>query len=228
MLVGFDPDAANSITQLAQAAYARNPIPQVPVSAFRAAGAAVYAPTADARTWQGQSMWEPRLGTTYKLGEKTVVKAGYGLYYDTLNATASSIQNPGYSVTTTNVASTDFGQTWLLGDPKNGVSPLDQSFPGAVERQPVRDAPGQLAWRRHSPRHQLHREQPQPRAPARAAVARRGAAGGAAQHVRRDRLQRRAWRPPRHEHRRELRARAVSTPAATCATRRSRRCCRAT
>ena len=132
MLVDFDADATNSITQLAQAAYARNPIPQVPVSAFHVLGGAVYAPNDEARTWKGQSMWEPRLGTTYKLGEKTVVKAGYGLYYDTLNATASSITNPGYSVTTTNVASTDFGQTWLLGDPKNGVSPLTNPFPVRV------------------------------------------------------------------------------------------------
>jgi hypothetical protein len=129
MLVDFDPNAANAITQLAEAAYARNPIPQVPVSAFRARGAAVYASGPDARTWKGQSMWEPRLGATYKVGEKTVVKAGYGLYYDTLNATASNILNTGYSVTTTNVASTDFGQTWLLGDPRNGVSPLSNPFP---------------------------------------------------------------------------------------------------
>ena len=129
MVIGFDPEARNSITQLAEAAYARNPIPQMPVSAFRALGAAVYAPTTNARTWNGQSMWEPRLGTTYKLGERTVLKAGYGLYYDTLNATASSIANPGYSVTTTNVASTDFGQTWLLGNPRSGVSPLTNPFP---------------------------------------------------------------------------------------------------
>ena len=129
MVMGFDPEARNSITQLAEAAYARNPIPQVPVSAFRPLGAAIYAPDAGTRTWKGQSMWEPRLGTTYKLGERTVLKAGYGLYYDTLNATASSIANPGYSVTTTNVASTDFGQTWLLGNPRSGVSPLTNPFP---------------------------------------------------------------------------------------------------
>ena len=49
MLVGFDPDATNSITQLAQAAYARNPIPQVPVSAFHVLGGAVYAPNDETR-----------------------------------------------------------------------------------------------------------------------------------------------------------------------------------
>ena len=31
--------------------------------------------------------------------------------------------------TTTNVVSTDFGQTWLLGDPKNGILPLLDPFP---------------------------------------------------------------------------------------------------
>ena len=129
MLVGFDPNATNSITALAEAAYAKNPIPQVPASAFHALGAAVYAPNAGTTTWKGQSMYEPRIGATYKLGDKTVLKGGWGLYYDTLNATASSITNTGYSVTTTNTVSTDFGQTWLLGDPKNGVSPLSNPFP---------------------------------------------------------------------------------------------------
>ena len=129
MLVGFDPTATNSITALAAAAYAKNPIPQLAVSDFQALGAAVYAPNANATTWKGQSMYEPRLGATYKLTDKTVVKGGWGLYYDTLNATASSINNTGYSVTTSNSASTDFGQTWLLGDPKNGVSPLSNPFP---------------------------------------------------------------------------------------------------
>ena len=39
----FDPNAQLAITQLAQAAYARSPIPQVPVSEFRVLGGSVYA-----------------------------------------------------------------------------------------------------------------------------------------------------------------------------------------
>ena len=65
----------------------------------------------------------------YKWGAKTVVKGGYGIYYDTLNATAQGVTQTGYSVTTSNPASTDFGQNWLLGNPKAGDPPLTDPFP---------------------------------------------------------------------------------------------------
>ena len=38
MLVGFDPDATTAITQLAQAAYAANPIPELAASNFKVLG----------------------------------------------------------------------------------------------------------------------------------------------------------------------------------------------
>jgi hypothetical protein len=72
MLVGFDPAATNSITQLAEAAYAKNPIAQVPASAFHVLGAAVYAGSPKTQAWKGQSMYEPRLGASYKLGSLVV------------------------------------------------------------------------------------------------------------------------------------------------------------
>ena len=43
MLVGFDPNADVAIAQLAEAAYARNPIPQLAPSAFDVRGGTVYA-----------------------------------------------------------------------------------------------------------------------------------------------------------------------------------------
>jgi hypothetical protein len=131
-ITGFDPDAVLAITDLAQAAYARTPIPQVPASQFRVLGGSLYAGTqgASERTWKGESMWMPRVSGAYKLGDRTVAKAGYGLYFDTLNAgDYTGFNQLGYSVATTNVASTDFGQTWLLGDPRNGISPISDPFP---------------------------------------------------------------------------------------------------
>ena len=64
-------------------------------------------------------MFMPRISLAYKLGEKTVVKAGYGLYYDTLNATDYTANNLGYNSTTTNTNSTDFGQTFSFGGLSN-------------------------------------------------------------------------------------------------------------
>ncbi len=55
-LTEFDPAARLAITDLAQAAYARNPIPQVPVSDFRVLGGSVYAgdPGATGLSWNGR------------------------------------------------------------------------------------------------------------------------------------------------------------------------------
>jgi hypothetical protein len=145
----FDPDALLSITQAAQAAYARNPIPQVPVSEFRVLGGSLYAgaPGASGLSWKGESMWMPRVAAAYRMGDRTVVKGGYGLYFDTLNAgDYGGFNQLGYSATTTNVVSTDFGQNWLLGDPKNGISPVTNPFPvrvgGGRFEVPIEDSLG--------------------------------------------------------------------------------------
>jgi hypothetical protein len=74
-------------------------------------------------------MWMPRVSGAYSVNDKTVLKAGYGLYYDTLNATAFAPIQTGFSQTTTRNLSVDFGQTYLLGDPKRGVSPMLDPFP---------------------------------------------------------------------------------------------------
>jgi len=147
MVTQFDPTSTLAITSAAEAAYANNPIPQVAVSDFKVRGGSVFAtaPNAD-HSWRGQSMWMPRISAGYKLGEKTVVKGGYGLFYDTLNAADQGVNQLGYSVTTTNVLSTDFGQTFLLGDPKNGVSPMLNPFPvrptGSRFEAPIADTLG--------------------------------------------------------------------------------------
>jgi hypothetical protein len=148
LITGFDPNATLAITQGAEAAYARSPIPQVPVTQFRVRGGAVYASAPGAsKTWKGQALFMPRMSAGYKLGEKTVVKGGWGLFFDTLNAADYNTLNQlGYSVTTTNVASTDFGQSWVLGDPRNGVSPIANPFPvrtiGSRFDTPLADALG--------------------------------------------------------------------------------------
>jgi hypothetical protein len=81
-----------------------------------------------AASWQGEAMWMPRVSAAYKLGERTVLKGGWGLYYDTLNAgdvangTVVAYQT-GYGVTTVTGNSADLGRTFVYnvnegrGDP---------------------------------------------------------------------------------------------------------------
>ena len=69
-------------------------------------------------------------------------KAGYGMYFDTLNAADYTQNSNGYSSSTTNTNSTDFGQTFTLGNPYAGVLANADPFPvrnGVRFIQPVDD-----------------------------------------------------------------------------------------
>ncbi|MCM3878517.1 MAG: carboxypeptidase-like regulatory domain-containing protein [Vicinamibacterales bacterium] len=133
MLVGFDPALTPAIKDEAVAAYARSPIPELSVSAFRdnLDGAGVYAGVGgqSRRAWKNQAMWLPRASAAYQVNDRLVVRGGYGIYYDTLNATAIVPNQLGYSTVTSVNSSNDFGQTWISGNPKAGISPLVDPFP---------------------------------------------------------------------------------------------------
>jgi hypothetical protein len=107
-LVGFDPTAANSVANAARAAYATNPIAEVPASQFRATGGVLFA-NDNNRTVYNTYPWafSPRLGVSYSptfLG-KTVIRGGVGLFYNTYGT--AGIQQPGFSQRTALVATND-------------------------------------------------------------------------------------------------------------------------
>jgi hypothetical protein len=133
MLLWFDPDAAVSIESGAEAAYTRSGLQNqagMPAS-LDIRGGSIYAgtPGYDIRTWKPESLWMPRVSASYRLGERNVLKGGYGVYYDTLNARDFTPDQAGFDITTTNPVSNDFGLNWALGDPENGVLPLTDPFP---------------------------------------------------------------------------------------------------
>ncbi|MEO7142473.1 MAG: TonB-dependent receptor [Bryobacteraceae bacterium] len=150
-IAGFNPAATLPITALAEAAYAQNPIPELAGSAFAVLGGSVYTNTngASPRFPAGQLMFLPRAGAAYQINSATVVRGGYGMYYDTLNAQTLGPDQSGFSRTTSDPSSTNFGQTWLSGDPANGVSPMADSFPvrsdGTRFDTPVGNALGLMA-----------------------------------------------------------------------------------
>ena len=133
MLVGWNPNLQLPISAAAQAAYATAPVAQLPASGFLVQGGSLYANTpsqgVSREAWQGQAMLLPRVAAAYQINPKTVVRAGYGVYYDTLNATNIFPNQLGFSTTTTNVASNNFGMTWNTGNPAAGVSLLADPFP---------------------------------------------------------------------------------------------------
>jgi hypothetical protein len=131
MLTYFDPGLTLPITAAAQAAYAGAAVPQLPASRFSALGGSVFAGAngASNRQWANSVRWMPRVGVSYQLTTNTVLRAGYGLFYDTLNVLNESIDQTGYTSTTGTSYSNDYGQTWISGNPGKGVSPLTDPFP---------------------------------------------------------------------------------------------------
>ena len=150
-LAYFDPTAKLPITDAAQAAYAAKPITEVPAAQFMVKGGSLYAGAGGTprRLWNNALNWLPRVAAAYQLNKRTVVRGGYGIFFDTLNVLNEGIDQTGFSRTTSSTMSTDFGQTWLLGNPKAGISPLVDPFPvradGTRFDAPVRDALGLMA-----------------------------------------------------------------------------------
>jgi hypothetical protein len=129
MIVGFDPTARLAITDAAQAAYLASGLQNQPgmPATLSVLGGPIYANDAgqSGLAYEGRALWMPRASAAYLIGDRTVLKGGYGLYYDTLNAADYVAQQTGYSVTTTSTISDDLGRTFKWATPATGGSSFD-------------------------------------------------------------------------------------------------------
>ena len=137
-VAGFNPTAALPIAATALANYAASPIDQVPVSQFKAAGGFTYA----GANGVGNRLWEtdrnnfmPRLGLAYALDSNTVIRSGFGFFYDQLGIRNRHVSQVGYSQSTAYNASLDSGLTY--------VAPLASPFPGGFV-QPIGNSLGAM------------------------------------------------------------------------------------
>ena len=127
----LNPTASLPIASAAQAAYAANPVPELAAGSFLVQGGSNYAGVngAPRQPWQNQLMWLPRLGAAWQVNPKTILRGGYGIYYDSINVQNLTLSQSGYSRTTSTNLTNDYGVDWLVGNPGAGVSPLTDPFP---------------------------------------------------------------------------------------------------
>ena len=112
----FAFDQANPIEPQARANYARNPIPELPPSQFQVIGGLTFANVGgNPRTyWSGEkNNLMPRIGLAYQLTGKTVFRAGYGLFFDTIGVNKTDSIQTGFSLATPIQASLDSGLTYV-------------------------------------------------------------------------------------------------------------------
>lgn len=126
----FAFDQASPIEAQARANYARlRQVPEVPVDSFRVRGGLTYVNAGgNPRTyWKGDKRnFMPRVGLAYQLFPKTVLRAGYGLFFDGVGVNNTSSIQTGFSQSTPIQASLDSGLTFIArtADPfPNGLLP---------------------------------------------------------------------------------------------------------
>ena len=114
-VLGFDATSPSPLQAAAKVNYALNPITQVPVGQFQVLGGLTFAGVGGnpRGLWQmNKANFMPRFGLAYSPNSKTVVRGGYGRYYDTIGVQRRVVTQTGFSTTTNFVGSVDNGQTF--------------------------------------------------------------------------------------------------------------------
>jgi hypothetical protein len=122
---GFDFNTSQAIEAAARAKYAASPTPEVPAGQFNVRGGLLFPGVSGA----GRGLYEtpkknfmPRLGFAYKLNEKTVVRAGYGIFFGFLGQRRGDVNQIGFGTNTAMNVTTNNGITFneTLSNPFQG------------------------------------------------------------------------------------------------------------
>lgn len=134
----FDFSTVNPIAAQALVNYAKNPIPEVPVSQFRVVGGLTFAGVGG----QPRGIWDagrlnfaPRIGLAWRVRPNTVLRTGYGIFYVPTGVDRNSANQTGFTAATTMNPSLDNGLTF--------VASLANPFPNGL-LQPLGSAGGLL------------------------------------------------------------------------------------
>ncbi len=127
----FDGTVASPIEEQARANYANStkPVPEVPLSAFSARGGLTFV-GANGRTpfTTETNNFLPRIGFSWAIHPKTVLRGGYGIFFDLVGINRTAIQQIGFSQSTPIQASLDNGLSFIADNanplPNGLLTPL--------------------------------------------------------------------------------------------------------
>ncbi len=110
-VTGFLGGVPSPISAAAIANYAKSvQVTEVPLSAFKVNGGLTFAGNNNRDLWSGMGVtWLPRVGLAYQLAPKTVVRAGYGIFYGSIGSFKTGAILTGFSQSTPIEASNDNG-----------------------------------------------------------------------------------------------------------------------
>lgn len=112
---GFDFSAVNPVAAAARAKYAAAPIPEIAPAAFDVKGGLTFAGV----NGQPRGLFDPdrnnfspRIGFAWEIAKQTIVRGGYGVFFDHMGVTRNDVQQQGFSQRTNLVPSLDNGLTF--------------------------------------------------------------------------------------------------------------------
>jgi hypothetical protein len=128
----FDATSPNPVEARARAQYAAAPMPELSPADFRVPGGLTFVGTGG----NPRGYWRtaklnlmPRVALSYQLDDKTVVRAGYGMFFAPLGTLYTNTEMAGFSLVTPILATLDDGLSWRAG--------LANPFPTGLD-QPLR------------------------------------------------------------------------------------------
>ena len=111
-LRGYDTTSPSPIAAQAMAAYALQPIPQLPPANFHVNGGLTFADASNPGFWTpDKNNFEPRAGFAYSLNTSTVLRGGFGVY--AVPFIIDAVNQTGFSQSTPLVSSPDNGLTFI-------------------------------------------------------------------------------------------------------------------